>query len=58
MYKKHTTLGKSEQRKWPVAKGEAELLTQCEEHKGEHIKMFCVDHSQLCCTACVLLDHR
>ncbi|XP_052253139.1 uncharacterized protein LOC127859663 isoform X2 [Dreissena polymorpha] len=20
--------------------------------------MFCVDHSQLCCTACVLLDHR
>ncbi|XP_052212091.1 uncharacterized protein LOC127831140 [Dreissena polymorpha] len=58
MYKKHTTLGKSDQGKWPVAKGVAELLTQCEIHKGENIKMFCADHSQLCCTTCVLLDHR
>ncbi|XP_052253132.1 uncharacterized protein LOC127859663 isoform X1 [Dreissena polymorpha] len=58
MYKKHTTLGKMEQVKWPVARGVAELLTKCEEHKGKTIEMFCADHSHLCCTTCVLLDHR
>ena len=58
MYKKHSTLGKSEQGKWPVAKGVAEQLTQCEAHKGEKIAMLCADHSQLCCATCVLLGHR
>ncbi|XP_052267474.1 uncharacterized protein LOC127869173 isoform X2 [Dreissena polymorpha] len=50
MYKKHTTLGMSAKAKWPVANVVAELLSQCEEHKGKTIKMFCAEHGQLCCT--------
>ncbi|KAH3876331.1 hypothetical protein DPMN_000170 [Dreissena polymorpha] len=58
MYKKHTAHGIYENEKWPGAKGVEELFTQCEEHGGNHIKMFCEDHSQLCCSTCVLIDHR
>ncbi|KAH3820318.1 hypothetical protein DPMN_122064 [Dreissena polymorpha] len=35
-----------------------DLLLKCDVHKDEKLKMFCQDHSQLCCTDCVLLNHR
>ncbi|KAH3753590.1 hypothetical protein DPMN_188230 [Dreissena polymorpha] len=35
-----------------------DLLLNCAVHKEEKLKMFCQDHSQLCCTDCFLLNHR
>ncbi|KAH3748364.1 hypothetical protein DPMN_182808 [Dreissena polymorpha] len=35
-----------------------DLLLKCSVHKDETLKMFCQDHIQLCCSDCVLLNHR
>ncbi|KAH3739636.1 hypothetical protein DPMN_046290 [Dreissena polymorpha] len=35
-----------------------DLLLKCDVHKDEKLKMFCQDHSQLCCTDCAFLNHR
>ncbi|KAH3707800.1 hypothetical protein DPMN_067216, partial [Dreissena polymorpha] len=43
--------------KWPVTKKMEDLLLKCDVHKDEKLKMFCQDHSQLCCSDCVLLHH-
>ncbi|XP_052063090.1 E3 ubiquitin-protein ligase TRIM56-like [Mytilus californianus] len=31
---------------------------QCSEHKGEELKLFCVDHQTPCCSMCVSIHHR
>ncbi|KAH3896486.1 hypothetical protein DPMN_020663 [Dreissena polymorpha] len=36
---------------------ETSLLT-CVIHKVEQLTMYCLDHSQLCCSTCVELNHR
>ncbi|KAH3779310.1 hypothetical protein DPMN_157111 [Dreissena polymorpha] len=35
-----------------------DLLLKCNIHNNKKLKMFCQDHSQLCCSDCVLLNHR
>ncbi|KAJ8306719.1 hypothetical protein KUTeg_015760 [Tegillarca granosa] len=30
----------------------------CENHKGETIKAFCIDHNKPCCTTCITINHR
>ncbi|KAH3750147.1 hypothetical protein DPMN_184665 [Dreissena polymorpha] len=35
-----------------------DLLLKCDVHNNKILKMFCQDHSQLCCSDCVLLNHR
>ncbi|KAH3869844.1 hypothetical protein DPMN_033015 [Dreissena polymorpha] len=35
-----------------------DLLLKFDVHTNENLKMFCQDHSQLCCSDCVLLYHR
>ncbi|KAH3792061.1 hypothetical protein DPMN_145551 [Dreissena polymorpha] len=35
-----------------------DLLLKCDVHNDKILEFFCQDHSQLCCTACVLLNHR
>ncbi|XP_052230337.1 uncharacterized protein LOC127844280 [Dreissena polymorpha] len=35
-----------------------DLLLKCDVHREEKLKMFCQDHSQLCCSDCVLMNHR
>ena len=38
---------------------EASVLTEkCGTHKGELIKLFCVDHDALVCSVCALSEHR
>ncbi|XP_052249462.1 uncharacterized protein LOC127857134 [Dreissena polymorpha] len=54
----HSTYGRGEANKWPLAKEIEDLLLKCDIHNSKELKMFCQDHSQLCCSACVLLNHR
>ncbi|KAH3710582.1 uncharacterized protein LOC127858404 [Dreissena polymorpha] len=35
-----------------------DLLLKCDIHNNEKVKMFCQNHNQLCCSECVLLNHR
>ncbi|XP_052235828.1 uncharacterized protein LOC127847747 isoform X2 [Dreissena polymorpha] len=58
LYKTHTVFGREQMDKWPLAKSTLDSLEQCEEHIDEKIKLFCDDHSQLCCHICVALHHR
>ncbi|KAH3735057.1 hypothetical protein DPMN_041518 [Dreissena polymorpha] len=34
-----------------------DFLLKCDVHKDKKLKMFCQDHSQLCCTDCAFLNH-
>ncbi|KAH3889915.1 hypothetical protein DPMN_013982 [Dreissena polymorpha] len=58
LFKKHTPYGRNQMNKWPVSKKVKDFLLMCEVHKGETLKMFCDDHSQLCCTDCAFVNHR
>ncbi|KAH3819912.1 uncharacterized protein LOC127881637 [Dreissena polymorpha] len=58
IYAKHSKYGREETNKWPLTKIMEDLLLKCDVHKDKKLKMFCQDHSQLCCTDCVLLNHR
>ncbi|KAH3840080.1 hypothetical protein DPMN_113522 [Dreissena polymorpha] len=58
MYGNHSKYGRGQTNKWPLTKKIEDLLLKCDVHKEEKLKMFCQDHSQLCCTGCVLLNHR
>ena len=31
---------------------------ECSDHPGEWLKMICLNHTTLCCSACVVLNHR
>ncbi|KAH3879215.1 hypothetical protein DPMN_003117 [Dreissena polymorpha] len=44
--------------KWPLSKKMETSLLTCVIHKGEKLTMYCLDHSQLCCSKCVELNHR
>ncbi|XP_052283904.1 uncharacterized protein LOC127880627 [Dreissena polymorpha] len=54
----HLTYGRRETNKWPLEKAIEDLLLKCDVHPDKKLKMFCQDHSQLCCSDCVLLNHR
>ncbi|KAH3749964.1 hypothetical protein DPMN_184480 [Dreissena polymorpha] len=58
LYKTHPVFGRERMEKWPIAKSTLNMLEQCGEHSDEKIKLFCEDHSRLCCHICVLLHHR
>ncbi|KAH3779130.1 hypothetical protein DPMN_180609 [Dreissena polymorpha] len=57
LFQDHATYGPKEKEKWPVAMATQEFLENCEVHKGKKLKLFCEDHTQLCCNTCVLLNH-
>ncbi|KAH3752445.1 uncharacterized protein LOC127846926 [Dreissena polymorpha] len=58
LFKKNSPHGRGDMNKWPVAKKVEDLLLKCDVHKEENLKMYCEDHSQLCCTNCAFLNHR
>ncbi|XP_052251315.1 uncharacterized protein LOC127858319 [Dreissena polymorpha] len=58
LYKNHSKYGREATNNWPVTKKMEDLLLKCDVHKDEKLKMFCQDHSQLCCSDCLLLHHR
>ncbi|XP_052214273.1 uncharacterized protein LOC127832681 isoform X2 [Dreissena polymorpha] len=58
LFKKHSTHGRGDMKKWPVAKKVEDFLLKCDVHKDENLDMFCKDHCQLCCTNCKFLYHR
>ncbi|XP_052283861.1 uncharacterized protein LOC127880588 isoform X1 [Dreissena polymorpha] len=58
LFTKHTPCGRGAMKKWPVAKKIEDFLLKCDIHKEESLKMYCDDHSELCCTNCAFLKHR
>ncbi|KAH3799957.1 uncharacterized protein LOC127839332 [Dreissena polymorpha] len=58
LYANHSKYGREETNKWPLTKAVEDLLLKCNVHKDNKLKMFCQDHSQLCCTDCAFLNHR
>ncbi|XP_052234465.1 uncharacterized protein LOC127847013 isoform X5 [Dreissena polymorpha] len=58
LFTKHTPYGRGAMKKWPVAKKVEDFLLKCDVHKDESLKMYCDDHSELCCTNCAFLNHR
>ncbi|XP_052248814.1 uncharacterized protein LOC127856561 isoform X1 [Dreissena polymorpha] len=58
LFKKHSPHGRSDMKKWPVAKKVEDFLFKCDVHKEENLAMLCKDHGQLCCINCAFLNHR
>ncbi|KAH3708314.1 E3 ubiquitin-protein ligase TRIM33-like [Dreissena polymorpha] len=58
LFTKHASFGRGDMKKWPVAKKVEDFLLKCDVHKEENLKMFCDEHSELCCTNCAFLNHR
>ncbi|KAH3799625.1 hypothetical protein DPMN_153236 [Dreissena polymorpha] len=58
LFKNHVVLGRADRPEWPIAEVTLGSITQCEQHPEEKIKMFCKDHSKLCCVYCLHSDHR
>ncbi|KAH3718299.1 hypothetical protein DPMN_061102 [Dreissena polymorpha] len=58
LFGKHVTYGRGDTSKWPVSKEVEDYLYKCDLHEEIHLEMFCNDHSELCCTYCVLLNHK
>ncbi len=58
LFTKHVPFGRGDMKKWPVAKKVEDFLLKCDVHKEENLKMFCNEHSELCCTNCAFLNHR
>ncbi|KAH3749142.1 hypothetical protein DPMN_183633 [Dreissena polymorpha] len=58
LFTKHDTFGREHMKKWPVTKKVEDFLLKCDVHKDENLKMFCDEHSELCCTNCAFLKHR
>ncbi|KAH3749339.1 hypothetical protein DPMN_183836 [Dreissena polymorpha] len=58
LFTKHDTFGREHMKKWPVTKKVEDFLLKCNVHKDENLKMFCDEHSELCCTNCAFLNHR
>ncbi|KAH3737592.1 uncharacterized protein LOC127850681 isoform X2 [Dreissena polymorpha] len=55
-YKK-SPYGKDKIMKWPLSKKIENYLLACTIHKDEKLTTYCADHSQLCCSKCVELNH-
>ncbi|XP_052275047.1 uncharacterized protein LOC127874628 [Dreissena polymorpha] len=58
LFFKKSPYGKDKIMKWPLSKKMETSLLTCVIHKGEKLTMYCLDHSQLCCSKCVELNHR
>ncbi|KAH3816367.1 hypothetical protein DPMN_117883 [Dreissena polymorpha] len=58
LFKKHSTHGRSDMKKWPVVKKVEDFLLKCDVHKEENLVRFCKDHSKLCCNTCAFHYHR
>ncbi|XP_052231849.1 uncharacterized protein LOC127845155 [Dreissena polymorpha] len=58
LFQNHVTYGPKEKEKWPVAMATQEFLEICEVHTEEKLRLFCEDHTQLCCNTCILLSHQ
>ncbi|XP_052265839.1 uncharacterized protein LOC127868247 isoform X3 [Dreissena polymorpha] len=58
LFFKKSPYGKDKIMKWPLSKKMETSLLTCAIHKGEQLTMYCPDHSQLCCSRCVELNHR
>ncbi|KAH3749422.1 hypothetical protein DPMN_183920 [Dreissena polymorpha] len=58
LFTKHDTFGRKHMKKWPVTKKVEDFLLKCDVHRDENLKMFCDEHSELCCTNCAFLNHR
>ncbi|KAH3718407.1 hypothetical protein DPMN_061211 [Dreissena polymorpha] len=58
LFSKHVTYGRGDSAKWPLPKVVEDFLQQCEFHEEKNLEMFCNEHEQLCCTNCVVLNHR
>ncbi|KAH3819383.1 uncharacterized protein LOC127881775 [Dreissena polymorpha] len=58
LFTKHAPFGRGDMKKWPVAKKVEDFLLKCDVHKEENLKLFCDNHSELCCTNCAFLNHR
>ncbi|KAH3739635.1 E3 ubiquitin-protein ligase TRIM33-like [Dreissena polymorpha] len=57
-YANHSKYEGGDTNKWPLTKTMEDLLLKCDVHKDEKLRMFCQDHSKLCCTDCAFLCHR
>ncbi|KAH3784350.1 uncharacterized protein LOC127841687 [Dreissena polymorpha] len=55
-YKKYP-YGKDKIRKWPLSKKMETFVLKCIIHNDEQLTRYCADHSQLCCSKCVELNH-
>ncbi|KAH3703922.1 uncharacterized protein LOC127860877 isoform X3 [Dreissena polymorpha] len=53
----HTTVGRGDIKKWPVPKEVEDFLRMCEAHENKTLTQFCQDHTQLCCSDCVVKIH-
>ncbi|KAH3738371.1 hypothetical protein DPMN_045005 [Dreissena polymorpha] len=58
LFTNHSTHGRGNMKKWPVAKTVEDFLLKCDVHKEENLAMFCKDHCKLCCNNCAFLNHR
>ncbi|XP_052213771.1 uncharacterized protein LOC127832373 isoform X2 [Dreissena polymorpha] len=58
LFRTHVTYGRANVEKWPVSKAITDILEKCENHVNKGLKLFSEDHHQLCCSTCVLLNHR
>ncbi|KAH3818812.1 hypothetical protein DPMN_120538 [Dreissena polymorpha] len=58
LFTKHAPFGRGDMKNWPVAKKVEDFLLKCDVHKEESLKMYCDEHSELCCTNCAFLNHR
>ncbi|KAH3878737.1 hypothetical protein DPMN_002636 [Dreissena polymorpha] len=43
--------------KWPLSKKMETFVLKCIIHNDEQLTRYCADHSQLCCSKCVELNH-
>ncbi|KAH3881993.1 hypothetical protein DPMN_005921 [Dreissena polymorpha] len=57
-FNKKSPYGTDKIMKWPLSKKMETSLLTCVIHKGEKLTMYCTDHSHLCCSKCVELNHR
>ena len=58
LFMKHRTCGRGDIKKWPVPKEVEDFLRMCEAHEDKILTQFCQDHTQLCCSDCVVKIHR
>ncbi|KAH3818822.1 hypothetical protein DPMN_120548 [Dreissena polymorpha] len=58
LFTKHAPFERGDMKNWPVAQKVEDFLLKCDVHKEERLKMYCEEHSELCCTKCAFLNHK
>ncbi|KAH3839523.1 uncharacterized protein LOC127877907 [Dreissena polymorpha] len=53
----HTVLNETDRNKWN-AKMSNKITSMCSIHTGKPVDMFCKDHDQVACSACIAVYHR